>query len=141
MWVSLSALPTLVSDLSSQSASLRCSTEIRHFPPPSHFIFIYWLIVLVLYAPYSFGFYCHLFPILILPMSPGLALGTLPWSSHEFRLFYRPIVFVVYLFICQLHILPYFLFPSLILFIYMVSSVSFTCTCQKFSLPERLPST
>jgi hypothetical protein len=138
-FVSSSELPILVSDLSSQAASLLCSTEIRHFPPPSYFIFIYWLIVLVLYHPSSSGFYCPLFPILIYLMSPGPALGSLLRSSHELRLFYRPIVFVVYLFISYIFYLLSFFLLSLCSRRWF-PQFYFPAPLRKFFLPERLSS-
>ena len=80
--------------------------------PPSYFISIYWLIVLVLSAPSPFGFYCSLFPILVFPISPSPVLGTLPRSSHELRLFYRPIALDVYLFISYIFYLIFFFLLS-----------------------------
>jgi hypothetical protein len=125
----LSALPTPVSNLSSRSLHFGVVPRYDISPlPPISLLFIGSLFLSYKLPP-PLVFTVLYSPILIFLMSPGSALGTLLRSSHELILFYRPIFCLfIYLFIYQLYLLPYFPFPSLTLFIYMVSSVSVTYT-------------
>lgn len=77
----------LVSDLSSQAASLQCCTEILYFPlPPISFLFNGSLF-------YSSNLLHPLFLLSFIPhtcvpfLSPSPILGSLPWSSTELRFF------------------------------------------------------
>lgn len=65
-----------------------------------------------LISPLLLWFLLFLFPILVFLTPPGSAIGRLPRSSHELRLFYRPIVFIIYLFISYtFYLIFFFLLP------------------------------